>query len=114
MRFRYRFVDPKAPGMRRLARHYEFKLRRILAFASRRESRRDPEIANLYKTAKVEGISPRFPTRSASIEFRAPPLRGTLFEIYKWADLDGFSEREHAASLAWALREQVREARRPK
>jgi hypothetical protein len=112
MRFRYRFVDPKAPGMQRLARHYEFKLRKILSAAARRDSRRDPVLANLYRTAKVVGINPRFPTKSASIEFNAPPLRETLFEIYSWSNLDDFPWSVHAESLAWALREQVKEARR--
>ena len=114
MRFRYRFVDPNAPGMQRLGRRYEFKLRKILSAASIRGSRRDPQLADLYKTAKVIGLNARFPTRTASIEFRGPPLHGRLYENYSWSSLDEFPAAVHVESLAWALREQVKEARREK
>ena len=80
--------------------------------AARRDSRRDPVLARLYQEAQVEGISTRHPTKTAYIAFKSPPLRGTLFEIYDWSSLDQFSEHIHAESLAWALRERVKEERR--
>jgi hypothetical protein len=112
MNFRRRYVDPNAPTIRRQAQRYERKLRKILSMAGRRDSRRDPVFARLYSEAKVEGINLRHPTKTASIEFKSPPLKGTLFEIYDWSSLDEFSLEIHAQSLAWAIRERVKEERR--
>jgi hypothetical protein len=114
MRFRHQLVDPRAPGVQRLARRYELKLKSILLAASRRNLRRDPDLANLYRTAKIMGINPDFPTRSACIEFAGPPLPGRLLEIYDWSLLGDASTAVQADLLAWGLLSRVKEARRGK
>jgi hypothetical protein len=112
MRFRHQLLDPRAPGVRRLARRYELKLKRVLLAASRRNSRRDPDLATLYRTAKVMGINPDFPNRSACIEFAGAPLPGRLLEIYDWSLLGDTPTVVHADLLAFGLWKRVKEARR--
>jgi hypothetical protein len=106
---RSRRVDPNSPGIRRKAMHFERKLRRILTMAARQDSRRSNVLARLYREARVEGISQRFPTKTAIISFEAPPFRGGLYEMYEWQSLELFPESWHAEGLAWGLRERVRE-----
>jgi hypothetical protein len=101
-------VSPTSPGIRRKARHYELKLKRILTLAARQDSRRSAVLATLYREARVEGINARMPARMAIIHFESPPFMGGLYEMYPWKSLDLFSERELADSLAWGLRENVR------
>ena len=114
MTLRFRPVDPNSPGIRRRAKRYELKLRRVLAIAARMDSRRNPVLARLYREARVEGISQRLPTKTSIIAFEAPPFRGGLYEMYEWQNLDLFPERQLAESLAWGLRESVRRHRRRK
>ncbi len=105
-------VDPKSPGIRRKAKRYELKLRRILTSAARRESRRSAELAELYRTAVVEGISTNSPSRTAVITFKTAALRGTVFEMYFWSTLDTLPEEFLVDALAWTLRQNLRERRR--
>jgi len=105
-------IDPASPGIRRKAKRYELKLRRILLMAARRDSRRSTALGELYRTAVVEGISPRSPGRTAVITFKATALRGTVFEMYDWSALDTLPEEFLVQALAWTLRENLRERRR--
>jgi hypothetical protein len=97
--------------MRRRAARYEKKLQRALALATKRESRKSPVIAVLYKTARIEGYGTQ-KERRAVIVFSEPPFRGDLYQIYDWGTLEGYSERDLAAVLAWSLRQSVRRAGR--
>ena len=109
MSLRFRQVDPKSPGIRRRAKRYELKLRRVLAIAARMDSRRSAVLARLYSEARVEGISERHPTKTSIIAFEAPPFHGGLYEMYDWQNLDLFPDSLLAESLAWMLRERVKE-----
>ena len=100
-----------SPRVQRLAKRYEMKIRRALTLAAKRESRKSPVIAALYKTARVEG-SQSLRIREATIVFSEPPFRGGLYQIYDWQALEDYSERDLAAVLAWSLRQSVRRASR--
>jgi hypothetical protein len=112
MSFRRRRIDPNSPGIKRKAARYERKLRRVLLLAARVSGRRDPVLARLYREAKVEGVNARFPTTTSVIAFETPPFRGGLYEMYDWSGLDGFSEAELAASLAWAIAQSLKDKRK--
>ena len=101
-------VDASSPGIARRARRYELKLRRALAAASRKESRRDARLAALYASARVEGLDSKLRIKKAVVSFSAPSFSGGLHQIYDWSDLDATSDRELTESLAWSLRESLR------
>jgi hypothetical protein len=101
-------VNPTSPAIQRRIRRYEKKLQRVLAIAGKRESRRDPTLARLYGSARVEGISPRLKDRRATVTFIEPPFPGGLHQIYEWQHLDSHSDRDLASSLAWSLRQSIR------
>ena len=105
-------VNPTSPAIARLARRYEMKLRRVLDLAARRESRRDPALAALYKSATVQGVDLKLRMKKAVITFSEPPFRGGLHEIFDWATIDTWSDRDLASSLAWSLRASLSGARR--
>ena len=105
-------VDPKSPGIRRKAKRYELKLKRVLTIAARQDSRRSADLGELYRTAVVEGINPRSPSRTAVITFKTAALRGTVFEMYDWSTLDTLPEEFLVQALAFTLRENLRERRR--
>jgi muramidase (phage lysozyme) len=100
-----------SPAVRRRAVRCEKKLGRAVALASKRESRKNPVIAALYKSARVEG-SQSLRIREATIVFSEPPFREGLYQIYGWQALEDYSERDLAAVLAWSLRQSVRRATR--
>jgi hypothetical protein len=104
-------IDLSSPSIIRQARRYELKLRRALAIAARRDSRKDPRLAALYAGAQVEGVDSKLRTKRGVVTFTAPPFRGGLHQIYDWPILDENSVRELAESLAWSLRESLRRAR---
>ena len=104
-------IDPASPAIARRARHYERKLRLALAVAATRESRRDPTLAALYRTATVEGVDTRLRMKKAVVSYSEPPFRGGLHEILEWSYLDSSTVRELASTLAWSLRESVRRSR---
>jgi|SRR5271163_3561430 len=104
-------VNSTSPAIQRRVRRYEKKLLRILAIAGKRESRRDPTLARLYGSARVEGISLRLRDRRATITFLEPPFRGGLHQMYEWRHLDTNSDRDLASVLAWSLRQSIREAK---
>ncbi len=68
-------VNPRSPGIASKARRYELKLRRALAIAARRGSRRDAQLAALYAGATVEGLDSKLQMKKAVITFTAPPTR---------------------------------------
>jgi hypothetical protein len=104
-------VNTTSPAIQRRIRSYEKKLRRVLAIAGKRESRRDPTLARLYGSARVEGISLQLRDRRATITFLESPFPGGLHQIYEWQHLDTNSERDFASVLAWSLRHSIREAK---
>jgi len=83
-----------------------------LALAAKRDSRANPELAALYEAATVEGIDAKVRMKKAVVTFTEPPFRGGLHQIYDWATLDDYSERELADLISWSLREGLREHRR--
>ncbi len=101
-------VDPKSPGITRRARRYARKLERALAIAARKDIRRAPVLAALYKSARVAGVDPDLRMKKATLSFKGPPIGGTLHHIFEWKTLDGLSERELAEVIASSLREMLR------
>jgi hypothetical protein len=102
-------VNPKSPGIRRKARHYERKLRRILTLAARQYPRPTQELSYLYKTAVVEGIRSPGDSRTAVITFKGPPLGGSVLDSFEWSTLDEMTEQEIAQVLSQSLRTLVSE-----
>jgi hypothetical protein len=105
-------VDPNSPGITRRARRYARKLERALAIAARKEVRRAPVLAALYKRARVAGCDPDLRMKKATLSFKGPPIRGSLHQIYEWKTLDALSEREVAEVIASSLSEMLRRSRR--
>jgi hypothetical protein len=105
-------VDLNAPVTVNRARRYALRLRRALAAAARRDSRRDPVLASLYRTAQVEGVDTRLKMKKATVIFTEPPFRGGLYSTYDWSTLDELSDLELAQSVSWSLRDDVRRAHR--
>ncbi len=105
-------VNPASPGIARRARRYARQLERALAIAARKDSRRAPVLAALYKSARFAGVDPDLRTKKATLRFRGPPIRGTLHQIYEWRTLDRLSERELAEVIASSLRETLRRSLR--
>jgi hypothetical protein len=101
-------VDPKAPSIQRQARRHENKLKRALALAAKRTMRRNPGLAEHFRSAQVEGVNPRMRTKTASITFAGKPFRGSLIKIYEWKSLDEFSISELADLLSWSLNDCLR------
>jgi hypothetical protein len=101
-------VNLSSPGIARRARRYELKLRHAVALAAKKDCRRDPQLAALYTTARVEGVDSKLRMKRAVVTFSAPPFRGGLHQSYDWTTLDEFSVREIAETLAWSLRESLR------
>ena len=104
-------IDLSSPSVIRQARRYELKLRRALAIAARKDSRKDPRLAALYAGAQIEGVNSKLRMKQGVVTFTAPPFRGGLHQIYDWSMLDESSARELAETLAWSLRESLRRAR---
>jgi hypothetical protein len=105
-------VDPTSPGIVRRAGRYARKLERALAIAARKDVRRAPVLAALYRGAAIAGVDPDLRTKKATLSFRGPPIRGTLHLIYEWRSLDLLSERELAEVIALSLREMLRRSLR--
>ena len=105
-------ITPTSPGILRQARRYAQKLRAALTLAAKRDSRVSSDLAALYETATVEGVDSKVRMKKAVVTFTEPPFRGGLHQIYDWATLDEYSERELADLISWSLRESIRERRR--
>jgi hypothetical protein len=105
-------VDLNAPITVNRARRYASRLRRALAAAARRDTRRDPVLASLYRTAQVEGVDARLKMKKATVIFTEPPFSGGLYATYDWATLDELSDLELARSVSWSLRDDLRRALR--
>jgi hypothetical protein len=105
-------VNPTSPGIARRARRYARKLERALALAARKDVRRAPRLAALYRGAAIAGVDPDLRTKKATLSFRGAPLRDTLHQIYEWRALDRLSERELAELIASSLRERLRRSLR--
>jgi hypothetical protein len=101
-------VDPNAPGIKRQARRYEKKLKRVLMLAAKRTMRRDARLAELFCSAQVEGVNPKIRTKTAAITLTGKPFRGSLIEIYEWRSLDKFSVSELADGIIWSLNYNLR------
>ena len=103
-------VNPNSPEIQRKAKRYEHKLRRILKLAARQYPRPTPELAQLYKSAVVDGIRPSGASRTAVVTFKGPSLRGSLLESFEWSTLDEMSEGDIAEVLSWAVRDVLAQA----
>jgi hypothetical protein len=103
-------VNLSSPGVLRRARRYKLKLRQALAIAAKRDTRKDPRLAALYASAQIEGVDSKLRMKKGVVCFSAPPFRGGLFQIYDWSSLDDCSVRDLAESIAWSLRQSLRDA----
>jgi hypothetical protein len=101
-------LDPNSPAIRRKAARYERKLQQVVAFAAKRDRRCNSALKALYKNARVEKLSAKFPHRLSVIAFDCPPFRGRLYEMFYWKSLDTFSVSELADGLMLSLRENIR------
>jgi hypothetical protein len=104
-------LDPNAPAIRRKAALYERKLQQALKLAEKRDRRCSDLIKTLYREARVEKLSAKFPHRLSVITFDSPPFRGGLYEMFYWKNLEIPSVSELANGLMWSLRENVRRRR---
>jgi hypothetical protein len=100
-------VNPKSPGIARRARRHARKIQRALEIAARKDVRRAPMLAALYRSAVVAGVDPDLRTKKATLSFKGPPIHGTLHQIYEWSTLDSLSERSLADLIARSLRESL-------
>ena len=105
-------INPKSPGIQRQARRYERHLRSALAIAARRDSRRDPDLAKIYASAKVEGADTTLCTKTATITFRGKPLPGTYFLMHEWKSLLWFTPRETAEGISFSVRSNLASIRK--
>lgn len=101
-------VDPNSPGIARQARRYERLLRRAVAIASRRDTRRDPALAALYASAKIEGVDTTLRTKTATVSFCGPPLKGSFHQMREWSSLPQYSVHAIADGISFSLRYQLR------
>jgi hypothetical protein len=101
-------VNPSAPDIARKARRYEMKLGKALAIAARRDSSNDPRMAELYATAKVEGVDSTLRTKQATVTFSTTPFRGGYHQIYDWTNVEESTVLELAESIGWSLRRALR------
>jgi len=101
-------LDPNAPAIQRKAALYERKLQQALKLAEKRDRRCSEVLKTLYREARVEKLSAKFPHRLSVIAFESPPFRGGLYEMFYWKKLDVSSVSELANDLIWSLRENVR------
>ena len=101
-------LDPNSPAIRRKAARYERKLEQALRLAEKRDRRCSEVLKTLYRGARVEKLSAKFPHRLSVIAFESPPFRGGLYEMFYWKSLDASSVSELADGLMWSLRENVR------
>ena len=101
-------LDPNSPAIRRKAARYERKLEQALRLAQKRDRRCGDVLRTLYKEARVEKLSAKFPHRLSVIAFESAPLRGGLYEMFYWKSLDASSVSELADGLMWSLRENIR------
>jgi hypothetical protein len=84
------------------------KLRKALAIAARRDFLRDPRLAELYATAKVEGVVSTLRMKKAVVSFYTTPFQGGLHQIYDWTSVEESTVLDLAADIAWSLRESLR------
>ena len=101
-------LDPNSPAIQRKAARYERKLEQALKLAQKRDRRCSEVLKTLYKDARVEKLSAKFPHRLSVIAFESPPFRGGLYEMFYWKSLDVSSVSDLAEELMWSLRESVR------
>jgi hypothetical protein len=101
-------IDPNSPAIRRKAARYERKLQQVLELARKRDRRCGEALKTLYREARVERFSAKFPHRLSVIAFESPPFRGGLYEMFDWKNLDVSSVSELADGLMHSLREGLR------
>jgi hypothetical protein len=101
-------LDPNSPAIRRKAARYERKLEQALKLARKRDRRCSDVLKTLYRDARVEKLSAKFPRRLSVIAFESPPFHGGLYKMFYWKSLDTSSISELADDLMWSLREDAR------
>jgi hypothetical protein len=105
-------VDPASPGIQRQAKRYERHLRTALQLASRRDSRKDPDLAKIYASATVAGVDTILRTKTSTISFQGKPLRGSFHLMYEWKSLLWFTPRELAEGISLSVRDNLNVTRK--
>ena len=94
------------------AAKHEEHLRQAIGIAFRRAARSKPMVRELLANAIIEGLASRINVKAAVVTFMVPRFKESWHQIIPWQVLTEESPAETAASIAWSLRENLRQHER--
>ena len=96
----------------RSAASHEQHLRTALGIALRRANRSKPLVRELLVNAAVEGLASRLNAKVAAVSFKVPQFKQSWHQLIPWQILANNTPAETATSIAWSLRESIRQNQR--